>query len=197
MHQPKQPPEFHLSFAGPIIMTSALLIVDMQQGSFTTATPRYDSDGLIKRLNRLARQVRRNDGHVVFVQHDGAEGDAHHPMQPGWKLLSDLVIKQEDLQVRKSSCDAFLNTKLLEILKAKNVETLIVSGCATDFCVDTTVRSALAHSYKTIVPRDGHTTADKPYLSAQKIIEHHNHIWSTFLSPVGPASIPACGEVFA
>jgi nicotinamidase-related amidase len=36
-----------------------------------------------------------------------------------------------------------------------------VTGCATDECVDTTARSALARGYSTIVPEDGHTTADR------------------------------------
>ncbi|WP_202800490.1 isochorismatase family protein [Novosphingobium sp. Rr 2-17] len=72
---------------------------------------------------------------------------------------------------------------------------LIVTGCATDFCVDTTVRSALALGYKTIIPEDGHTTSDRPYLSAQKVIEHHNAIWANFISPVGPAHLTRCERI--
>lgn len=72
------------------------------------------------------------------------------------------------------------------------MDEVIVTGCATDFCVDTTVRSALAHRYKTIVPEDGHTTFDRPHLSAEKVIEHHNLIWANFISPVGPARLSRC-----
>jgi hypothetical protein len=44
------------------------------------------------------------------------------------------------------------------------------------------------------VPGDGHTTSDRPHLSAAKIIEHHNAIWADFLSPVSAAKVCACDE---
>jgi nicotinamidase-related amidase len=72
---------------------------------------------------------------------------------------------------------------------------LVVTGCATDYCVDTTVRSALARGYATIVPMDGHTTSDRPHLSARKIIEHHNAIWADFIAPGGPAVVCRCADV--
>ena len=67
-------------------MTHALLIIDMQQGSFGTATPRHDAAGLVGRLNRLAGTVRETGGAVVFIQHDGPPGDPHHPDLP-WCVL--------------------------------------------------------------------------------------------------------------
>ena len=73
-------------------MTHALLIIDMQQGSFGAATPRHDAAGLVGRLNRLAGTVRETGGAVVFIQHDGPPGDPHHPDLPGWKLLDALEV---------------------------------------------------------------------------------------------------------
>lgn len=176
-------------------MRTALIVIDMQQGSFTSRSPRYDAEGLVKRINQLATRVRAAGGVVLYVQHDGPIGDSHHPEEPGWRLLADLETKEGDLFIRKTSCDAFLNTDLNDVLKSLQIDQVIVTGCATDFCVDTTIRSALAHRHKTIVPIDGHTTADRPYLSAQKIIEHHNAIWADFISPVGPASLLHCAEI--
>lgn len=170
----------------------ALLIIDMQQGSFTPPTARFDTAGLVDRLNRLASVVRAAGGVVVFIQHDGPPGDAHHPDQPGWRLLPELDARAEDPVMRKHACDAFLGTSLEALLTAQAVGRLIVTGCATDYCVDTTVRSALARSYPTIVPSDGHTTADRPHLPAVKIIEHHNAIWADFIAPNGPACVLPC-----
>src|ERR1043166_3867551 len=98
-------------------MKPALIIIDMQQGSFTEATPRHDSDGLIRRLNTVANAVRAVGGVVIFVQHDGPEGDLHHPDLPGWKLVPGLCIESDDIVVRKMSCDAFLGTSLEAVLK--------------------------------------------------------------------------------
>jgi nicotinamidase-related amidase len=176
-------------------MTHALIIIDMQQGSFGEATPQHDATALISRLNRLAGAVRARGGAVVFIQHDGPPGDPHHPDLPGWRLLADLDVQPADTIIRKTSCDAFLDTELEAFLRAHSIERLIVTGCATDYCVDTTVRSALARSYPTTVPSDGHTTPDRPHLSAAKIIEHHNAIWADFLAPRGPAVVCPCSDV--
>ncbi len=176
-------------------MKTALVIIDLQQGSFTPDIPRYDAGGLVGRLNSLADAVRARDGSVVFVQHDGPPGDPHHPDLPGWRLLPDLQVHTGDLTVRKTACDAFLGTTLDATLRSLSVDQLVVTGCATDYCVDTTVRSALARGYATIVPMDGHTTSDRPHLSARKIIEHHNAIWADFIAPAGPAMLCRCADV--
>ena len=48
----------------------ALLIIDMQKGSFTPKTPRFDAIGVINRINRLADLFRKEGFPVIFVQHD-------------------------------------------------------------------------------------------------------------------------------
>lgn len=176
-------------------MPAALLIIDMQQGSFTEAAPKFDATGLIARLNALAGSVRNAGGLVVFIQHDGPVGDAHHPDSPGWRLLPDLHVVSRDAVVCKRSCDAFLDTVLDETLKRHAIDCLIITGSATDYCVDTTVRSALGRGYRTIVPSDGHTCSDRSHLPAAKIIEHHNKIWADFIAPKGPAQTCTCAEI--
>lgn len=176
-------------------MRQALIIIDMQLGSFTQTIPRHDAADLVRRLNALAGTVRSSNGAVLFIQHDGSPGDPHHPNLPGWKLLPDLRVHADDIIVRKTACDAFLHTSLEAQLQSQGVGQVIITGCATDYCVDTTVRSALARGYKTIVPIDGHTTADRPHLSAVKIIEHHNAIWSDFIAPGGPAVVCPCADI--
>jgi nicotinamidase-related amidase len=113
-------------------MTDALIIIDMQQGSFGPTTPRHDAAGLVGRLNRLAGEVRATGGAVVFIQHDGPSGDPHHPDLPGWQLLADLDARPGDGFVRKMSCDAFLGTSLEAFLARHEATRLIVTGCATD-----------------------------------------------------------------
>ena len=178
-------------------MTDALIVIDMQQGSFGPDMPRHDAAGLVDRLNRLARAVRADGGAVIFVQHDGPPGDPHHPDEAGWRLLASLEVRPDDAIVRKRSCDAFLDTTLEQVLRESGIDRLIVTGTATDYCVDTTVRSALARSWPTVVPSDGHTTVDRPHLEAARIIAHHNAIWADFLAPGGPARVCPCAEVLS
>jgi nicotinamidase-related amidase len=176
-------------------MKTALIVIDMQQGSVSDTNRKHDSQGVIQRLNRLADAVRTAGGIVIFVQHDGPEGDDHYPGLPGWHLLPELDARVLDPIVRKKSCDAFLHTTLEEILQANAIDRLVITGCATDYCVDTTIRSALGRGYSTVVPMDGHTCSDRPHLPAEKVIEHHNAIWANFIAPNGPAIICPCSEV--
>jgi nicotinamidase-related amidase len=176
-------------------MRTALLVIDMQQGSLAGPRPPHDVDGLVSRINSLADRVRGSGGAVLYIQHNGPAGDPFHREAPGWPLLAGLTPARGDLFVHKTACDAFLDTDLDELLKQHHVERVIVTGWATDFCVDTTVRSTLARGYRTIVPTDGHTTTDRPHLAAPKIIEHHNFVWSDFISPAGAATIVPCADI--
>ena len=98
--------------------------------------------------------------------------------------------------VHKRACDAFYETDLAEVLDKHRVTRLLVTGCATDFCVDTTVRAAASRDYEVVVVEDGHTTADRPHVDAVSLIRHHNWLWQN-LSTRGRAIlvIPAVAVV--
>ncbi|MNW18398.1 Isochorismatase family protein [compost metagenome] len=51
---------------------------------------------------------------------------------------------------------------------------MIVCGAQSDFCVDTTVRRALALGYEVVLVADAHSTLDNGVLVAAQIIAHHN-----------------------
>jgi len=161
----------------------ALLVIDMQVGLFEGDAPRHDADGVVGRINALARTVRRAGGLVVFIQHDGPPGDTFAPETPGWRLLPSLEREAADRVVRKHACDAFHETDLAQVLDGHEARSLIVTGCATDFCVDTTVRAAFSRNYDVTVAEDGHTTADRPHVDAVSVIRHHNWVWQNLIHP--------------
>jgi hypothetical protein len=43
--------------------------------------------------------------------------------------------------------------------------------------VDTTIKSALSKDYKITVVADGHTTADRLNITAEKVIQYYNWLW--------------------
>jgi len=69
--------------------TKALLIIDMQAGSFTPATPRYDSDGVIDRINQLSAIFRSNGDQVIFIRHDGTKEGCYIP---GTNGSDDIIV---------------------------------------------------------------------------------------------------------
>lgn len=159
----------------------ALIVVDMQVGLFAGQPPRHDADGTIARINELARATRRN-GLVVFIQHtDSADGLA--PGSAEWALLPTLDRAPTDIVLEKSACDSFLETDLETTLRSRGIDELIITGCATDFCVDTSIRTAGALGFDVVAPSDAHTTRDRPHLDARSIIAHHNFMWADLLLP--------------
>ncbi len=159
----------------------ALLIVDMQVGLFQGDSPRYDAQGVIQRINEIARVVRATGGMVIFMQHEDHGGLM--PETEGWEILPDLKPMDTDLLIRKQACDSFYETNLPDLLEQNRVQELIITGCATDFCVDTTIRAAASRNYEVVVVEDGHTTRDRPHLDAKSIIRHHNYMWANLILP--------------
>ena len=176
-------------------LNHALLIIDMQQASLDRSTPLFDAVGLVHRLNALARRVRKVSGRVIVVRFTGPRGSPYHPEHDGWQLAPGLEMEPDDLQIRKPASDAFQSTDLETALGAPGGSNVIVTGCDTEFCIDSTVRSALARGYHVTVPEDGHSLIDRAHLSAKQIIVHHNAIWSTPGALAGPVTVCKCSEV--
>jgi nicotinamidase-related amidase len=179
------------------VRMTALLVIDMQVGLFTQDTPRHDAEGVIRRINTLGTVVRLGGGLVIFVQHDGPKGDIFEPGSDGWQLLPSLERHQEDAIVHKRACDAFYETDLANVLHQHGSRQLIVTGCATDFCVDTTVRAAASLDYEVVVVEDGHTTADRPHVDAVSAIRHHNWLWQNLIHPKRQIKVLPAASVVA
>jgi nicotinamidase-related amidase len=158
-----------------------LFVVDMQVGLLNGA-PKHDLRGVIERINRLAAKVRETSGKVIFVQHCGGMGDDFEPHTPGWALLPELDRDPTDVVVRKKLNDPFAGTDLQARLNEIAPDRILISGWATDFCVDATVRSAVANHHNVVVVADGHTLSDRPHLDAISVIRHHNWVWSNLIA---------------
>jgi nicotinamidase-related amidase len=159
----------------------AIVVVDMQVGLLRGA-PKHDLAGVVDRINRLTAHVRSRGGTAIFVRHCGRVGDEFEPQTPGWEFLPDLRRDPADLVARKTLNDPFAGTELKAILERTSPDRLLISGWATDFCVDATVRSAVSNGYHVVVVADGHTLSDRPHLDAQRIIRHHNWVWSNLIT---------------
>ena len=170
-----------------------LLVIDMQIGLFDGGT-KFDAAGLVDRINRLSRKTRDASGRVIFVRHTQEDG----PFQagsPAWQLLPELDVNKQDQVIAKATCDCFAKTELATLVPPESTGRLIVTGCATEFCVDSTVRSAAVRGYDVWAPEDGHTTSDRPHLSAEQVIRHHNYIWSGFIGARGPVNITRMSDL--
>ncbi len=168
---------------------NALLVIDMQKGSFTEKTPRFDSDGVIERINKLAKLFRTLNFPVIFIQHDGTGSGEFEKNTTEWENLDELDIQPNDLRIDKYANDVFYNSELQNTLNFHKVNELIITGCATDFCVESTIQSALTKDYHVTVIEDGHTTGERPQLTAKQVIDHYNWVWENMIPTKGKIQV--------
>lgn len=160
----------------------ALIVIDVQEGLFgPEPKPAFSSD-VIARINTLTQRARLHGVPVIFVQHEATTGEYFTYASEAWQLASGLVTDENDTLVRKTTPDSFLRTDLDALLKRAGVSQIVVCGYATEFCVDTTVRSAAGLGYDVVLVSDAHTTHDKPHASAAVIITHHTATLSSIRS---------------
>jgi nicotinamidase-related amidase len=174
-------------------MNEALIIIDMQEGCFKT--PRYDREGIVFRINSLSKQFRKQQKPVIFVQHNGIKENYLLPNTNDFNIIKDLVKEDQDYVVEKLVNDAFYKTNLEELLSRIKVDTIYITGLATDFCVNATVHSALVKDFNIIIVSDCHTTADKPKIKARDIIEFHNLIWENLTPTDGKITVKKHNEI--
>jgi nicotinamidase-related amidase len=159
----------------------AMFIVDMQVG-LLKGEPKHDLHGVIERINQLATKVRAESGRVIFIQHCGPKGDDFEPQTTGWQFLPELLRDPADIVVRKDLNDPFAGTDLQERLREIAPDRVLITGWATDLCVDATVRSAVSNHHDVVVVADGHTLNDRPHLDAVSVIRHHHWVWGDLIT---------------
>ena len=158
-------------------MKSALLVIDVQRILTEGRDAAYAVEGVIARINALARKARAAAAPVIFVQHE-TKGDEMRHGTPSWQLSPALEVQPGDHHVRKTATDSFHRTTLQALLDHLGVTRLVICGLQSDFCVDTTTRRALALGYPVTLVADAHSTVDNGILSAQQIIAHHGRTLS-------------------
>lgn len=152
-----------------IFMKPALLVIDIQN-DFRKGASAYScemlDDGLVKRVGKLIELCRQKDIPIVYTQHtinaDKSNAENGEPADvracimgtEGWKIISELEPKQKDNIVLKHRADGFYESRLAEVLKNLNVDSVIVCGVWTNNCVRATAEAAYARNYKLILVSD-------------------------------------------
>ena len=154
-------------------MSTALLIVDVQQGLCEGEHDAFESQQVIARINVVSEKARAAGALVVFIQQESTSGYLEWGTD-AWQLARGLHVETSDLRLRKTSPDSFHRTELEEVLRSRSVSSLVICGMHTEFCVDTTTRRALALGFPVVLVEDAHTTEGNKHLSAAQVIQHHN-----------------------
>lgn len=159
---------------------SALVVIDMQHSfvapGAASAVPAARE--IVPNINRLAAALRTAGGTVAWVQATYTrEGPGYWPLffdymvsaevsarilaglshgSPGHALWHELDVQPADLRAAKNRYSAFFPgaSELPEMLKMKNVDTVLIAGTMTNVCCEASARDAMAAGFKTIVVAD-------------------------------------------
>jgi len=73
---------------------------------------------------------------------------------PGQQIVPQLEPRPEELTVRKYRSSGFWGTNLDMLLRSNGMKSVVMTGCTTEGCVESTARDALFNDYYVVVPED-------------------------------------------
>ncbi|GGC92784.1 cysteine hydrolase family protein [Chelatococcus reniformis] len=163
---------------------TAHLVIDMQVGFMTPGAPAEIAPAvdIIPNVNRISAACRAAGALNVFVQNSisdesktswsnwfdafwtPAKREGMYATfmvgQPGHALHPDLDIEPADMRINKFRFGTFVDgsSQLHQRLSGLGIDTVIVSGCATNICCESTARDAMMMNYKILFVSDATAT---------------------------------------
>lgn len=170
---------------------SALLLVDMQMGLWHGPEPVHACAQVLAHVQSLVRLAHEHALPIFAARHTGPAGSPIAVGAPAWSLLPDLGLTEQDQVFDKTRPNCFWQTPLAEALAARAIQTLLIAGLKTQYCIDSTCRAAAEHGVQALLISDAHSCMDTPLLSAADIIAHHNHTLAAFAQLCSTAELLA------
>ncbi len=106
---------------------TVVLIVDVQN-ALMEAHP-FREEELTDNLKVIIHNARRTGLEVVYVRHDGGEGDELALGTQGWQIFDAAAPQEGERIFEKRYNSAFKDTGLGEYLKEKKITEIILGGC--------------------------------------------------------------------
>ena len=149
--------------------TTALVLIDLQQGILPFAQGPYTGAQVLTQAAALAARFRAAGAPVVQVRvgfaPDFADAlkqpvDRPSPLPPGglpanwWEIPDELATVPSDILVTKRQWGAFYGTELDLQLRRRGISTLVLAGISTNIGVESTARAAWEQSYALVLVED-------------------------------------------
>jgi nicotinamidase-related amidase len=163
----------------------ALLMIDIQQAMFGPDEICHQPEGMLANAGDLLARARTAGTPVYFVQHCESEG-SFAPKTAGWQIHPKVAPRAGEPVTEKWAASSFYKTDLDQRLRAAGVDSLVIAGLQSEFCIDTACRVAQSLGYAVTLAGDAHSTMDNGVLKADQIIRHHNRVLSGIVK-VAPA----------
>lgn len=173
----------------------AFLAMDFQH-DILAVTPQYREKHLLETVTRVLDAARHTSATIVHItvsfRDDYADAPAHSPLfqaekargvmkvgSPGAAICEELTPQTGDLVINKHGVDPFNSTHLANVLRARDVETLVLMGVWTNYVVEATARTGADSGYRIIVVTNG---------CASDTEDHHQFFITEILPMLGTAA---------
>ncbi len=154
--------------------STALIIVDMQK-SFCCKGGSFDKRGfdiepareLAGRLNIFLKEAREVLKHIVHLKMMKLPELSSPVVDELYKRISiersvdpdlaefyEVIPQPGDVVIPKYKYSGFVSTYLDQYLRSRGVNTLIITGIATNVCVESTARDGFMREYHIVIPSD-------------------------------------------
>ncbi len=148
---------------------TAVLVIDMQN-EFVHPEGKlkcYNAESTVEPTKKLLEVARKAGSHIIYTKvayrPDYLDAPRHELSRElgatqkgswGVEIVEELKPREGDIVIEKQRYSAFYGTILERLLRRLGVETLILTGCATNVCVESTARDAHARDFDIIVLSD-------------------------------------------
>lgn len=126
---------------------------------------------IIPNMQKVLAAARSNQKPIFYGQHTmlpaehqtkygqwlaKGRGTAGHFVEntPGWEIVKEIAPQKDDFVIKKFTPNFFLGTYLEQILRNKEIETIIFIGAATEHGIDTTARHASFLGFMPVIVED-------------------------------------------
>ncbi len=154
-----------------------LLVVDTQ--NLIMNKDLYEFETLTYRIKTLIKEARNNSIEVIYVRHDDGVGQELTKGTLGYEIYEEFQPMPNERVFDKKVNSAFRDTGLLEYLREKDEDTIMIVGLQTDYCIDATVKGGFENGLKMIVPANTNSTFDNAYMAAETSYRYYNEfMWN-------------------
>jgi nicotinamidase-related amidase len=122
-----------------------------------------DSPAQIRFNLRMHKDARRNQPPLRYTI----------PGTPGHDFAPDFAPLQNELVVRKYRSSGFWGTNLDMLLRSNGIKTVVVGGCTTEGCVESTARDAMFNDFYVVIAEDCVASDDKAQHEASMLLMRH------------------------
>jgi ureidoacrylate peracid hydrolase len=179
---------------------TALLVVDLQNAFMVEGVAHTLCEmapRIVPNVNRLAQALRKAGGTVVWIRTKATKDtlqdwssfydlltpeaqqrrlDALAEGSIGYDFWSELAIEPSDLIITKMRYSAFIqgSSDLNRELRRLGIDIVLITGCVTNVCCESTARDAMMLNFKTVMVSDGNAAANDQ--------EHANSLVAFYLN---------------